>query len=435
MIMKKVLLFVAVWLMAGGLCRAQLPTGTWSGALDLQGVSLTLVFNFSEEGCTLDVPDQGAKGLKASATLTALGAVHVDFPSIGASFEGYRLGSSIVGTFTQNGMTLPLTLKPGAPERKRPQTPQSPFPYGTEEVSFTNGDAVLKGTLTLPSGCNRQTPVLLMVTGSGLQDRDETLFEHKPFAVIADYLARAGIATLRYDDRGFGESTGDVMRCTTEDLKEDAAAGITLLRNRFDRVGVIGHSEGGTIALMLAAEKKVDFIVSLAGIVVSGRETLLTQNRDGLLQAGLDEKTVEAYCKALAETFDAVSGGLPMPKPGDYNLPAALQQNLQQVQAQLGLPYLRYFVLLDVSKRLGEIACPVLALNGTKDTQVDCALNLDALRNGLPASGSNRIEALEGLNHLFQHCSTGLTAEYPQIEETFSPEALALIADWLKAVE
>jgi len=421
-------------LLAGGLCRAQIPVGTWSGALDLQGVSLTLVFNFSEDACTLDVPDQGAKGLKASASLTALGALHVDVPSIGASFEGYRFGDKINGSFTQNGMSLPLTLKPGAPERKRPQTPQPPFPYATEAVSFTNGDAVLKGTLTLPEGCTKDTPVLLMVTGSGLQDRDETLFEHKPFAVIADYLARRGIATLRYDDRGFGESTGDVMRVTTEDLKEDAAAGIALLRERFSNVGVIGHSEGGTIALMLAAEKKVNFIVSLAGMAVSGRETLLWQNREGLRQAGLDEKTVNAYCKALEDTYDAATEGLPLPSPGSYDLPAALKQNLQQVQAQLGLPYLRYFVQLDVSQLLGTIACPVLALNGTRDTQVDCASNLGVLERGLPKSGKNKVQTLEGLNHLFQHCTTGQAAEYPQIEETFSPEALALIADWLKSL-
>lgn len=432
--MKKLLFALAI-LLSTGLCRAQLPTGTWSGALDIQGVPLTLVFNFAEDGCTLDVPDQGAKGLKATASLTALGAVHVQVPSIGASYEGFRFGDKINGKFSQNGMSLPLTLTPGAPERKRPQTPQPPFPYTTEEVSFTNGDAVLKGTLVLPEGWNRETPVLLMVTGSGLQDRDETLFEHKPFAVIADFLARRGIATLRYDDRGFGESTGDLVRVTTEDLKEDAAAGVSLLRDRFAHVGVIGHSEGGTIALMLAAENKADFIVSLAGMVVPGRETLLWQNREGLLQAGLDEKTVENYCKALSDTFDAATGGLPLPAPGDYDLPAALKQNLAAVQAQLGMPYLRHFVQLDVSKQLGGITCPVLALNGTKDTQVDCVANLGALKQGLPASARNEIRSLDGLNHLFQHCSTGLAAEYPQIEETFSPEALSLIAGWLQSLK
>lgn len=428
--MKKI---VAIFflLAASGLCRAQVPSGSWAGAIEIQGVSLALVFHLSDDKATLDVPDQGAKGIPVQVSLTPLGALHIDIAAINAAFEGYRIGDKIIGTFSQHGTSFPLTLSPGVPQRKRPQTPQPPFPYATEEVSFTNGDAVLKGTLVLPEACNRSTPVLLLVTGSGLQNRDEELFEHKPFAVIADYLARRGVATLRYDDRGFGESTGDVVNVTTEDLKNDAAAGLALLRQRFDRVGVLGHSEGGTIAFMLAAEQKADFIVSLAGMVVSGRETLLAQNRYELRQAGLDAATTERYCKALAAVFDAAVEGLPMPDPASFELPAHLQQNLAAVQAQLQLPYLRYLLQLDLSGRLGAVTCPVLALNGTLDRQVDCALNLGALERGLPASGKNVIRPFEGLNHLFQHAKTGAAAEYPQIEETFAPEVLQAIADWI----
>ena len=428
--MKKILA-ISLLLTVSALCRAQLPTGSWSGSLEVQGVSLALVFHLSDDKATLDVPDQGAKGIPVQAALTPLGALHIDIAAINAVFEGYRIGDKIIGSFSQNGASFPLTLSPGVPQRKRPQTPQPPFPYATEEVSFANGDAVLKGTLVLPEGCDRTTPVLLLVTGSGLQNRDEEIFEHKPFAVIADYLARRGVATLRYDDRGFGESTGDVVNVTTEDLKNDAAAGLALLRQRFDRVGVLGHSEGGTIAFMLAAEQKADFIVSLAGMVVSGRETLLAQNRYELQQAGLDAATTERYCKALAAVFDAAVEGLPMPEPTSFELPAPLQQNLAAVQAQLQLPYLRYLLQLDLSGRLGAVTCPVLALNGTLDRQVDCALNLGALERGLPASPRNAVRALEGLNHLFQHAKTGVPAEYPQIEETFAPEALQTIADWM----
>ena len=433
--MKKILLSIIVLLCAGILCRAQLPEGSWSGAIEVQGTKLTMVFHFTEEGCQLDVPDQGARGIPAAARLTELGATHIDVASIGASFEGYRFGEKIVGTFSQHGVQFPMTLTPGLPVRNRPQTPQPPFPYDTEEVHFANGDAVLCGTLTLPKNYDRTTPVLLMVTGSGLQNRDEELFEHKPFAVIADYLARRGIATLRYDDRGFGESTGDATFCTTEDLKKDAAAGVALLRERFDHVGVLGHSEGGTIALMLAAEGQADFIVSLAGMVVSGAETLLAQNRLMLPKAGFDQKTTDLYCKALEDTFTAVAEGLPIPKADKYDLPAALQQNLQAVQAQLNLPYLRYFVQLDASKLLEQIHCPVLAMNGTLDTQVDYSRNLGALKQGLPASAPNqRIAAAEGLNHLFQHCTTGLTDEYPLIEETFAPEVLSILATWISGL-
>ena len=433
--MKKILFSALLLLLAGGLCRAQLPQGSWSGVLDVQGTKLALIFHFTEEGCKLDVPDQGARGIAAAARLTELGATHIDVASINASFEGFRMGDKIIGTFTQHGVQFPMTLTPGIPVRNRPQTPQPPFPYATEEVSFNNGDAVLRGTLTLPEGYDRATPVLVMVTGSGLQNRDEELFDHKPFAVIADCLARRGIATLRYDDRGFGESTGDVARCTTEDMKEDAAAGVALLRKRFDHVGVLGHSEGGTIALMLAAEGRADFIVSLAGMVVSGAETLIWQNRTALPQAGVDEKTTELYCQALEESFMAITEGQPLPKSSDYNLPQALQQNLQMVQTQLNMPYLRYFVKLDASQLLGQINCPVLALNGTRDTQVDCSRNLGVLKQGLPAATPNqRIAACDGLNHLFQHCTTGLTDEYPTIEETIAPEVLGILATWISSL-
>ena len=207
-------------------------------------------------------------------------------------------------------------------------------------------------------------------------------------------------------------------------------------RYRFDKVGVLGHSEGGTIALMLAAEGKADYVVSLAGMVVSGAETLLAQNRAALPQAGIDEKTTELYCQALKDTFDALAEGQPFPKPGNYKLPQALQQNLQTVQAQLQMPYLRYLVKLDVSQQLGQITCPVLALNGTRDTQVDCSRNLGVLKHGLSESpAAVRIEACEGLNHLFQHCTTGLADEYPLIEETFAPEVLAILAAWISGLD
>lgn len=234
-------------------------TGTWSGKLDVQGTKISLVFHLDEEKPTVDSPDQGAKGIPIQVTRGEYGSITIKVPSIGATYKGQWLVKQIVGTFMQMGASLPLTLTPGVEKLNRPQTPQGPFPYAQEEVSFANGDAVLKGTLVLPEGYSRKTPVLIMITGSGLQNRDEEIYEHKPFAVIADALARAGIATLRYDDRGFGESTGDLVHCTTEDMKNDALAGIGLLRERFDRVGIIGHSEGGTIALMLAAEKKGRF--------------------------------------------------------------------------------------------------------------------------------------------------------------------------------
>ena len=405
-------------------------TGTWSGKLDVQGTKISLVFHLDEENPTMDSPDQGAKGIPIQVTRGEMGNITIKIPSIGAIYEGQWLVKQIVGTFKQWGSSLPMTLTPGVEKLNRPQTPVGPFPYATEEVSFSNGDAVLKGTLVLPEGCSRKTPVLIMITGSGLQNRDEEIYEHKPFAVIADALARAGIATLRYDDRGFGESTGDLVNCTTEDMKNDAIAGIGLLRERFDRVGIIGHSEGGTIALMLAAEKKADFIVSLAGMVVSGKETLLWQNRVSLAAAGIPAETIDSYCKALETVFDASTAGMPLPSTSQFDLPAALSQNLSAVMRQLSMPYLKHFVTLDVRPLLGGIHCPVLALNGTKDMQVDADSNLGALRIGLPDKPCNKLEAVEGVNHLFQHCRTGMPTEYRDMEETFAPEVLDMLVEW-----
>lgn len=423
--MRKHLALIAVLLTAVFGAHAQ--TGTWSGKIEVQGMKLPLVFHLNEENPTMDSPDQGARGIPVAVDRDATGKITIKIPSIGATYEGQWTSGEIVGTFRQWGTSLPLTLVPGEEKVNRPQTPKAPFPYTTEEVSFTNGDAVLKGTLVLPEGCTQKTPVLIMVTGSGLQNRDEEIFEHKPFAVIADALARAGIATLRYDDRGFGESTGDIINCTTEDLKNDAFSGIRLLRERFDKVGVIGHSEGGTIALLLAAEGKADFIVSLAGNVVSGAETLLWQNRIALSGAGVPAETVDTYCKALAETFETGVAG-------NYDLPEGLKQNLSMAIMQLQTPYLKYFLKLDTRPVLGKITCPVLALNGSKDQQVNPQANLEALRKGLPAATPAQIECMEGLNHLFQPCTTGATTEYKEIEVTIAPEVLAKLVEWLSAI-
>jgi len=402
--------------------------GEWSGQLNVFGQKLTLVFHLNDENCTLDSPDQGVKGVPAKLERTETG-IKVSVSSINASYEGINKVDSITGIFKQRGVSFPLTLKPGTMKRKRPQTPVAPFPYRTQEVSFKNGDAVLKGTLVLPENHTQKTPVVLMVTGSGLQNRDEEIFEHKPFAVIADALARQGIATLRYDDRGFGESTGDLVNVTTEDLKNDALAGVKLLRKQFRKVGVLGHSEGGTIGLMLAIEGKVDFVVSLAGGAISFEKTLLEQNRWTLQQAGYSKDVTDRYCTALKALFNELKVG-GNPEPANHNLPASLEQNLKMVQAQSSTPYMRYFLGLDLTDSLGKITCPVLALNGTKDRQVNCEENLNALRNRI--AGQKDIKALDGLNHMFQHCNTGDPSEYKDIEETFAPEALDIITTWLK---
>ena len=468
--MKKILVALTLTFIA---TASLAQTGTWSGKLDVSGTTLSLVFHMGDSTATLDVPDQGAKQIPVSVKRSAFGSIELEVPSINASYKGLWMGKLITGTYTQNGMSFPLPLTPGAPVLRRPQTPVGPFAYVNADVSFSNGDAVLKGTLTMPENCSRETPVLLMVTGSGLQNRDEAVFGHKPFAVIADAFANAGIATLRYDDRGFGESTGDVVSCTTEDLKNDALAGIGLLRGKFDHVGVLGHSEGGTIALMLAAEGKADFVISLAGKVASGSETLLDQNRRALQMAGMPESETNNYCRFLADAYEAVVNDMPLPSPESYYLSAALKQNASMLSVSLKTPYMKYFLKMNVSDILGSVKCPVMALNGTKDIQVSCDRNLSLLRQGsesVPAADSssdlgsgsgsnfrsataptaetssvsrsssvsvpensyvNVIRAETGLNHLFQHCRTGEVSEYKEIEETFSPDVLTEMTAWL----
>lgn len=289
-----------------------------------------------------------------------------------------------------------------AAAQNRPQMPQPPFPYQTEEVTFANDEAgaTFAGTLTVPADAKC---VLLMVTGSGLQNRDEELLGHKPFAVIADRLARHGIATLRYDDRGFGESKGgEVMMATTRDFADDAAAGIAWLRQtgRFQQVGIIGHSEGGTIAFMLGGKGVVDFIVSLAGTTVSGDSILLEQNR--------------ALYGELAKdlTIDDI-------------------RNNPQIKQ---IPWYQFFLTYNPQDDITKITCPVMAVNGEKDVQVPADMNLNALRRTLPADQRHLIKSYPDLNHLFQHCETGMLDEYEAIEETFSEEVISDIAAWIQSI-
>lgn len=429
----KIMMIAALLCLVTAVARAQ--EGAWSGELDIQGIKLPLVFHFNPDGCTMDSPSQGAKGIKAEKCITADGKLKVTVAECGVTFEGYMWKNSIIGTFSQNGLSLPLTIKPGMPKVNRPQTPVAPFPYTTEEVSFKNGTFTLCGTLTLPQSYSKNTPVVLMVTGSGQQNRDEECFDHKPFAAIADALARQGIASLRYDDRGYNDPSVTFTDFTTDDFKDDAAAGIAFLRNRFKTVGVLGHSEGGTIALMLAGEGKPDFIVSMAGMVISGKETLLGQNRTVLRSMGLSDDAVNDYCKVISNIFDKVAAGMNIDEVlHGYDDSSSLKPLISQAKQTLSVPYMRHLITVDVRKSLPKIKCPVLAVNGKLDMQVDYEANLGALEKGL-VNARHETVAFDSLNHLFQHCTTGSVVEYQQIEETMSKDVLDKIASWINSLE
>ena len=387
--------------------------GTWHGTLKLNAMKLSIVMHFSDNACTLDSPDQGAKGIKGEVREITAEKVDVAFPTLNATYTGVLKDGKIEGTFTQMGYKLPLVLEEGQPVRIRPQTPQPPFPYQTEEVSFVNTEdsASLAGTLTYPVGYNskRKVPVVIMVTGSGLQNRDEELFEHKPFLVIADFLARNGIASLRYDDRGAGLSTGDIENVTTEGFCRDAAAGIAFLRKtgHFSKIGVLGHSEGGSIAFMLASQKKCDFIVSMAGPGLRGDSIIVEQTNELLRQQG---------------------------QPATMTV----RQMRLTMLLQKTNPWYDYFVDFDPAPVIKQIKCPALLLNGDKDSQVMAASNIPVIRALLSDNEKHQlpdnqvIKVYPGLNHLFQHCTTGMPAEYGSIEETISEEVLHDIAEWIK---
>ena len=411
---------------------ANAQEGTWNGELNVMGNKVPLVFNFSTNGCTIDSPSQGVNGIQAEKTVKDDGTISVKVGMIGATFEGKMTDGEIKGTYVQNGFPLPLTLKPGKLVVKRPQTPLPPFPYKEESVSFTNAQYTFNGTLTLPENYTKNTPVVLMVTGSGQQNRDEELFSHKPFAVIADALARHGIASLRYDDRGWGDKSVNFADFTTDDFRQDAAAALPLVRKRFNKVGILGHSEGGTIAMMLAAEGKADFIVSLAGMAISGKETLIMQNRQAMTAIGLPKEMVDSYCNSISKALDEIASGKKATEININDVPVALKPITTKALQQADTPYIRHFLTVDVGKLLPKIKCPVLALNGTKDTQVDCEANITRLEKGLTIC-KHSIKKIDGVNHLFQHCNTGIVTEYQQIEETIAPEVLQVVAKWIKS--
>ena len=384
--------------------------GSWSGKLKVGIMSLTLVLHLEQAdgyvAVTLDSPDQGAKGIAAYKEFLSDDSLAVKVESIGMTYRARLKDGQLDGTFAQNGTTIPLVLTKGIPEVKRPQMPQEPFPYETEEVTFCNeaDSATLAGTLTWPMGYDRKTKpaVVLLVTGSGQQNRDEELFGHKPFLVIADFLARQGIATLRYDDRATGKSVGgEVKNATTVDFMRDAAAGLAYLRSRkaFGNVGILGHSEGGSIAFMLGAQKKADFIVSLAGPGVKGDSLLVAQSNLIMM----------------------LSGALPTMSVEKYREQEAVKQS----------PWIQWFIDYDPSADIRQTCCPVFALNGDHDCQVIASQNLTAIRRLLLPSKKNLVKEYPALNHLFQHCTSGLPTEYGQIEETISPEVLQDIAQWI----
>ncbi|MCM1482858.1 MAG: alpha/beta hydrolase [Muribaculaceae bacterium] len=426
----------------------------WKGTLKLPGgKALNLVFNLTKtpEGApqfTLDSPDQGAYGIPGEVIYYSPDSINVTVKSIGMSYAGKCSdGREMSGVFRQGLASLPLTLERSeAATPKRPQTPVPPFPYTSNEVTFPGGaaDVTLAATLTIPDKPTEGSPAVIMVTGSGLQNRDEEAFGHKPFAVIADYLARNGIASLRYDDRGFGKSTGNAAEITTADNAADAVAALKYLRDTgaFGRIGVLGHSEGGLVALMLGADSLAspDFIIGLAAPAVRGDSILARQSADALRAEGIPANIISEYTGSLIKLYEYLARNgrpdnaqklindiWPEQQSGADLIRTALARNLSLIASKAN-PWTVYYSALSPAPYLGSLTCPALLIYGDKDIQVPADMNAPVAQHVAPDA---TVRVYPGLNHLMQHASSGAVSEYASIEETISYEVLQAIADFI----
>ncbi|MCY3742235.1 MAG: alpha/beta fold hydrolase [Candidatus Poribacteria bacterium] len=464
-LLKTILVIVAMVVGFSISDAADPVAGHWEGQIEIPGqpiaVKIDLTINDSGWSGTIDIPAQGAKGLPLSDILVVEedSGLRVKFSIRGVpgnpTFDGKLQDGAISGTFSQSGATFGFRLSRDivVKDPARPQEPKPPFPYKIEEVAFQNGTVNLAGTLTLPQG-DGPFPAVLLISGSGLQDRDETLVGHKPFWVLADHLSRASIAVLRVDDPGIGQSTPHPKPPTTADFATDVEAGVAFLKkdDRINRIGLIGHSEGGLIAAIVASRSNdVGFIVLMAGPGVPGAELLRKQNERIFDAAGIAGERKQNLLTLLDQLFTILTSediaederqqgvneivrkqleinGVPQAQQDETYVRALAEQSLT--------PWMRYFLTFDPRPAFEKIRVPVLALNGELDVQVDAEQNLTAIVAALEKGGNHKVTVhrLPEHNHLFQRARTGLVNEYGAIEETLSPMVLDLIRDWILSV-
>lgn len=460
--MKKTALF-ALALLYSVFVSAQDITGQWNGLLSVPGAKLRLVVHITKTAtgytATMDSPDQGASGIPVATTTFENSKLNLTIPVARITYDGELKDNQIMGTFKQNGMEFPMNLSREAiakQEIKRPQEPKEPFGYYTEEVTFTNtkDNITLAGTLSLPKK-EGVFPVVVLITGSGPQNRNEELLGHKPFLVLADYLTRHGIAVLRYDDRGVAASKGNFETATTADFATDAQSAVAYLKTRKEinpkKIGLIGHSEGGIIAPMVAAASKdVSFIVLLAGTGLRGDQLLLLQQEliaraEGATATEIkDTQIMNSYCfnkvlnskddTTLKSELTTYLSGILKDTPKEQK-PEGLsdEENVAQQVKQITSPWMLYFLRFNPATVLEKVKCPVLAVNGERDLQVPPKENLEAITKALQKAGNKKLttKVFPNLNHLFQECKTGSPNEYAEIEQTFAPVALEYVTQWI----
>jgi hypothetical protein len=446
----------ATWLAALLLLQPPAPSrpaleGMWEGPLNSLAGKLTIRLHVQKtaEGrleVKMDVPEQGAAGIPVPTATYEDGMFKWEIPTLRAKYEGRMKegGKEIEGTFTQIA-PMPLTLRkldkaPAGPNR--PQEPKPPYPYLIEEVKFPSvaEGVTLAGTLTMPPAGGRRHPAVILLSGSGAQDRDEQLMGHRPFWILADHLSRRGFAVLRYDDRGFGKSTGRFTTATSTDFSRDAEGALNYLgaREEIDagKIGFIGHSEGGILAPMVAARRPdVAFMVLLAATGVPGKDVVTEQAKRILKAAGTPDSIIEQNAETQRAIFDILARQ-PDEAAARKMIAEAMagQPNADAAARTSSSPWFREFAFYDPAPALEKVKCPVLALNGELDLQVIPDQNLPAIEAALKKGGNAAatVTRMPKLNHLFQTARTGHPAEYAQIEETFAPAALETISTWLR---
>ena len=449
--MTKILL-ILITILSSFLMMGQKISGKWNGVLKVQGTQLRVSFNVTptENGykATMDSPDQKVTGIPIEKTTFENSILKLELPNAQISYLGTLNKDNVIeGTFTQGGQSFEMNLSKELIQKQvyaRPQEPQKPFPYYTEEVKFDNktDHVTLAGTLSLPKK-EGNFPAVILITGSGTQNRDEEILRHKPFLVLSDYLTKKGIAVLRFDDRGAGESTGDYTKASTIDFARDVQAGVDYLKTRKEinksKIGLIGHSEGGVIAPMIAGNSKdIHFIVLLAGPGLRGDKLLLLQKEMIERQFGVPENDIQKGQEIFKGAYDIILASSENDEKLKNNLSNYVQSKFDDKTAksfvdQITNVWWYNFLRIDPAVALAKVKCPVLALNGSKDLQVPATVNLETIKKALVKAGNKNatIKELPGLNHLFQECKTGSPQEYDSIEQTFSPIALEEISNWL----
>ena len=436
---------------------AQTPEGSWKGEISAQGMKLKIVFHLEQSNNIwsgkMDSPDQNAFDIPIEKVAVVKDSVFISDNRIKLNYKGKLQDNQIDGKFTQGFFSTKLVLTPGKTSKpNRPQTPIGPFNYKEEELIIKNekDNIELAGTLTFPKN-KKKAPLAILISGSGAQDRDETLFNHKPFAVIADYLTNNGYAVFRFDDRGTAKSTGDFLKANSFDFASDVEAILNFFLTRKDinskQIGLIGHSEGGLIAGIVAANNpKIAFVISLAGPGVKGNEILEVQSYLIGKDMGLPEEQLQQakkINKALYGFIEAEDW-----KDFDYSADRVIRKykliqpevatfkNEELIQQILppNINWFKTFLITNPIDFYNKIKAPVFAINGEKDIQVNYNQNIPPLKQSFSNKKSSS-KIYPKLNHLFQHATTGSVNEYKEIEETISPEVLNDIITWLKNIK